>query len=103
MNQRLVDELQLLFPVHAIEEFDLLRGGFESAGALAGNVCGVDEVLVKAELRVQALLGHFGDADHQSEEPRLEHLHPLDRKSVVSGTGVSVRVDTGGSRQIKKK
>src|SRR3546814_5582857 len=73
----------LLFPVHAIEEFDLLRGGFESAGALAGNVCGVDEVLVKAELRVQALLGHFGDADHQSDEPRLEHLHPLRRQPEI--------------------
>src|SRR3546814_18837815 len=70
----------LLFPGHAIEEFDLLRGGFESAGALAGNACGVDEVLVKAELRVQALLGHLGHADHQSDEPRLEHLHPLRRQ-----------------------
>src|SRR3546814_12733860 len=27
----------------------------------------------------------------------------LDRKSVVSGKGVSVRVDLGGSRSIKKK
>src|SRR3546814_4035779 len=80
MNQRLVDELQLLLPVQAIEEFDLLRGGFESAGALAGNACGVDEVLVKAELRVQAVLGHLGHGDHQSDEPRLEHLHPLRRQ-----------------------
>src|SRR3546814_7032797 len=74
------DLLQLLFPVHAVEEFDLLRGGFEYAGALAGNACGVDEVLVNAELRVKALLGHFGHADHQSDEPRLEHLHPIRRQ-----------------------
>src|SRR3546814_10954031 len=39
--------------------------------------------------------------------PMVEELNELlahkDRKSVVSGTGVSVRVDFGGGRIIKKK
>src|SRR3546814_6353054 len=35
--------------------------------------------------------------------PRGEVSRPGDRKSVVSGTSVSVRVDLGGSRYIKKK
>src|SRR3546814_16542222 len=30
-------------------------------------------------------------------------IHPLDRKSVVSGKSVSVRVDLGGSRSLNKK
>src|SRR3546814_14724965 len=36
---------------------------------------------------------------------RLDNLiwHPRDRKSVVVGKSVSVRVDLGGSRTIKKK
>src|SRR3546814_15374080 len=33
----------------------------------------------------------------------LSVVYPLDRKSVVSGTSVSVRVDLGGRRIIKKK
>src|SRR3546814_16202680 len=33
----------------------------------------------------------------------LDHSLPLDRKSVVLGKGVSVRVDLGGRRIIKKK
>src|SRR3546814_16666426 len=33
----------------------------------------------------------------------IEHLSRLDRKSVVSGNSVSVRVDLGGRRIIKKK
>src|SRR3546814_13872743 len=55
-------------------------------------------------------------ADHQAEEDRRgEPAHnlfyemerrgglPADRKSVVTGKGVSVRVDLGGRRSIKKK
>src|SRR3546814_17676063 len=33
----------------------------------------------------------------------LDAVHPQDRKSVVSGKSVSVRVDLGGRRIIKKK
>src|SRR3546814_13370166 len=35
--------------------------------------------------------------------PRRGRLSPADRKSVVSGKSVSVRVDPGGRRNIKKK
>src|SRR3546814_13098386 len=38
----------------------------------------------------------------RSTRDRLQ-LHAGDRKSVVSGKGVSVRVDLGGRRSIKKK
>src|SRR3546814_13740785 len=37
------------------------------------------------------------------DEPRPRARHPPDRKSVVSGKSVSVRVDLGGRRIIKKK
>src|SRR3546814_14423680 len=43
--------------------------------------------------------------DYRDEQPETAlALHqPRDRKSVVSGTSVSVRVDLGGRRIIKKK
>src|SRR3546814_20330303 len=34
---------------------------------------------------------------------RKIQIHPLDRKSVVEGKSVSVRVDIGGSGKLKKK
>src|SRR3546814_15396199 len=53
-------------------------------------------------------------ASDRGEQPhRIQHqgdgrdgqrpVHPLDRKSVVEGKSVSVRVDLGGRRSIKKK
>src|SRR3546814_19681791 len=53
-------------------------------------------------------------ADRQHNAIRVEHsflafklpesrITPADRKSVVSGKSVSVRVDIGGRRRIKKK
>src|SRR3546814_17661094 len=35
--------------------------------------------------------------------PRVTKAVPSDRKSVVAGTSVSVRVDLGGRRTLKKK
>src|SRR3546814_20083144 len=40
---------------------------------------------------------------HCSERVRCRKAAPEDRKSVVSGKSVSVRVDLGGRRIIKKK
>src|SRR3546814_11748122 len=40
---------------------------------------------------------------HQETSPSIEPIHPRDRKSVVEGTSVSVRVDLGGRRIYQKK
>src|SRR3546814_16609982 len=42
-------------------------------------------------------------AAHAAGLPRARLLKQLDRKSVAEGKSVSVRVDTGGCRIIKKK
>src|SRR3546814_12929649 len=46
-----------------------------------------------------------GDAKplHRLGQSRQCARHPVDRKSVVEGKSVSVRVDLGGRRNIKKK
>src|SRR3546814_10635655 len=46
-----------------------------------------------------------GAADVEDSGPgvAVKRLHHQDRKSVVSGKSVSVRVDLGGRRSIKKK
>src|SRR3546814_18398625 len=62
-------------------EVDPERAPFEPAAAAHGEV---------------RRLRHPGDAEHALVEPG-------DRKSVVSGKRVSVRVDLGGRRIIKKK
>src|SRR3546814_18697248 len=40
---------------------------------------------------------------HFSSSPTLRSIQSLDRKSVVEGKSVSVRVDLGGRRLINKK
>src|SRR3546814_18505129 len=53
---------------------------------------------------VQCALLHVADvADIQISDEMLEEVTEEDRKSVVQGTSVSVRVDLGGRRIIKKK
>src|SRR3546814_16159941 len=41
--------------------------------------------------------------EHELDNARTARNAMTDRKSVESGKGVSVRVDTGGSRMLKKK
>src|SRR3546814_12621090 len=55
----------------------------------------IDVVTVKASDTVQSLAGRMAYDDYKLER--------LDRKSVVLGKSVSVRVDLGGRRIIKKK
>src|SRR3546814_16878956 len=50
-------------------------------------------VLIHGDFRLDTLIFY-------AREPRIE---ALDRKSVVEGKGVAVRVDLGGRRHIKKK
>src|SRR3546814_19633923 len=38
-----------------------------------------------------------------SHGEKMQHAYTIDRKSVVEGKGVAVRVDLGGSRIIQKK
>src|SRR3546814_12474808 len=53
--------------------------------------------------------GALDDVETDAAEPEDDdvvarlHLGGIDRKSVVEGNGVSVRVVLGGGRQIKKK
>src|SRR3546814_12461463 len=50
---------------------------------------------------------HLGGADVQADDHlaalHARHVFHQDRKSVVKGKSVSVRVDLGGPRSIKKK
>src|SRR3546814_13078943 len=83
------------------------RAGFDRVEKHAGDI--------QPELRIQlADARRAGDvdlgevvADHvQADEAPTELAHPradLDRESVLSGKSVSVRVDLGGRRIIKKK
>src|SRR3546814_12509416 len=76
----------------------------------SSDVCSSD--LVEAD---RLAIGHrvLDDRPHQlriflglAEAARVRNLRPeavLDRKSVVEGKSVSVRVDLGGRRIIKKK
>src|SRR3546814_18171977 len=58
---------------------------------------------VDAELAARAV-GHHTEL-HAADRPLpdADHADPLDRKRVVSGKSVSVRVDIGGGRHMKKK
>src|SRR5690606_38276151 len=82
--QRLVEELQLLARVHAVEECDLLFRRLQSSGRLARLRGTVAEVAVQAELRIQAEAGHVQGAHQQADIPRLE---PLDRLWRQAGRG----------------
>src|SRR3546814_18846431 len=63
-------------------------------------------VAVGVEQHARARLARrSGEAHRIVEQPRDESRQPrcVDRKSVVEGKSVSVRVDLGGRRIIKKK
>src|SRR3546814_13712603 len=47
--------------------------------------------------------GHFAGENEHRPEGLGESIEVTDRKSVVSGKSVAVRVDLGGRRNIKKK
>src|SRR3546814_804137 len=85
----LVQALHALVEVHLQLRLGLLVEHRRRARGLEGHVLDVD--LFDAELR--AVLGRRGGAVADG----------LDRKSVVSGKSVSVRVDLGGRSIIKKK
>src|SRR3546814_19449164 len=65
---------------------------FHAIGKSHGGGWDVDQV-------ADAYRQHMGDRVHRLSGAKLEQ----DRKSVVSGKRVSVRVDPGGRRIIKKK
>src|SRR3546814_17901038 len=75
-----------LGPADAIEKADRLAIAVE---------CGQEQLFMIAEQEAR-----FGALCPQVDQP-VDHLR--DRKSVVSGKGVSVRVDLGGIRLIKTK
>src|SRR3546814_12052380 len=50
-----------------------------------------------------AAMARLSITDSPISTPGVWNLRQIDRKSVVSGKSVSVRVDLGGRRNIKKK
>src|SRR3546814_11542322 len=83
---------------------DLLQPG-ERAAAHEQDIGGVDLEELLLRVLASALRGHRGDRAFHDLEQRLLHAlaRHVDRKSVVEGKSVSVRVDLGGRRIIKKK
>src|SRR3546814_11578628 len=76
-----------------------LKGGLDEARRFLERV----EVFALAESLggVESLIEHPAIMTHASIPP--ENRAALDRKSVVEGKSVSVRVDLGGRRLLKKK
>src|SRR3546814_12985959 len=79
------------------------------SGVVAGRRLGRRTDGVQALLQLQAVERAHRQA-HEDRDPVVqqpqrvgEGIAPLDRKSVVEGKSVSVRVDLGGRRIIKKK
>src|SRR3546814_18132646 len=68
---------------------------------IADCLASLDEVIAAQARKVEALRAHKRGLMQQLF-PRAGETRP-DRKSVVEGTSVSVRLDLGGRRIIKKK
>src|SRR3546814_12095518 len=78
----------------------------QGAATAARRDCNVrlDETPPAGGIRPQGANDSFGDSGFQRLPERTSHCIDLgDRKSVVKGKSVSVRVDLGGRRTIKKK
>src|SRR3546814_2927069 len=77
----------------------------------SSDVCSSDLTMVETDRagahgsrRRPAHARHHGAGIHATGQERSKrHVGDQDRKSVVSGKSVSVRVDLGGRRIIKKK
>src|SRR3546814_14676471 len=83
------------------QPYGLLHGGAsellaETLGSSAGNLCVADDAMC---------VGIAINANHLAgvREGTVTGTARPDRKSVVSGKSVSVRLDLGGRRIIKKK
>src|SRR3546814_17787131 len=88
-----LSEREAAFSVHLLGKTALDLG---LKGVTVGHV----------ERRIEQLVGRgqliAGEARIGDTRPRMVTTPEADRKSVVSGKGVSVRVDLGGLRLIKK-
>src|SRR3546814_11545812 len=72
-------------------------GGGEGQAPHPADRAGVDQVLGPE------LVGELAEVELGHHDPRIAAEHLADRKSVVQGKSVSVRVDLGGRRIITKK
>src|SRR3546814_17755833 len=93
-------------PVIPVDLLDQLLAGSDAAAALDQG--GLLDTLKKAlaERALNAEMDHHLGDDEQAGNSRNGYGRKTvttDRKSVVSGKSVSVRVDLGGRRIIKKK
>src|SRR3546814_13341962 len=80
--------------------------GFKLLGKLPEGATATDLVLTVTQmLRKQGVVGKFVEfyGDGLQHLPLADRATISDRKSVVQGQGVSVRVDLGGPRLFKKK
>src|SRR3546814_19935455 len=90
----------------------LLEGGFEGSILIRGEEAAKLHNDGRTRLRRDALgfvyqfhhlLPDFSAVENVILPQMIRNADPRDRKSVVSGKSVSVRVDLGGRRIIKKK
>src|SRR3546814_12880243 len=84
------------------------RSDMQKGARLAGELTTVSELLLGSEgglsqLRQAARRLDRMAAEHPLLAEALASLDRADRKSVVEGKSVSVRVDLGGRRILKKK
>src|SRR3546814_12065755 len=93
---------------------DLIRSGVNMAMRMMGEQFVTGETIAEALKRARAqeargftysydMLGEAAMTMADAERYYRDYDAAIDRKSDVSGKGVSVRVDLGGRRIIKKK
>src|SRR3546814_14593386 len=97
LGDRLGDLFAAVADVHAVEAGE----GVEQAGAVA--VADVDTLAAGNDARTPLAARKLREVGRGMEEAVPVPGFPLDRKSGVSGKSVSVRVDLGGRRILKKK
>src|SRR3546814_12488532 len=75
---------------------------FRVARSIVRNDAEAEDVVQETYVRAYARLGDFEGASRLSTWPARLAINEADRKSVVQGKSVAVRVDTGGGRILNK-
>src|SRR3546814_13760133 len=84
------------YPIYFYGATSNTGDGIRMAQAVGADLWHMNQMIGRA-------VGHFTHPDGREMSFNISVNPPGDRKSVVSGKRVSVRVDLGGRRTIKKK